>query len=38
MIADSVSLELKNSLSELSTLGSSIEQFGEALDDTEGLF
>jgi anti-sigma regulatory factor (Ser/Thr protein kinase) len=31
MVADSVSLELKNSLSELSTLGSSIEQFGEAL-------
>ena len=31
MIADSVSLELKNSLSELSTLGSSLEQFGEAL-------
>ena len=31
MIEDRVSLELKNSLSELSTLGSSIEQFGEAL-------
>ena len=31
MIADRVSLELKNSLSELSTLGSSLEQFGEAL-------
>jgi serine/threonine-protein kinase RsbW len=31
MIADRVSLELKNSLSELSTLGSSLEQFGAAL-------
>jgi anti-sigma regulatory factor (Ser/Thr protein kinase) len=31
MIADRVSLELKNSLSELSTLGSSLEQFGEVL-------
>ena len=31
MIADRVSLELKNSLSELSTLGSSLEEFGEAL-------
>ena len=31
MTADRVSLELKNSLSELSTLGSSLEQFGEAL-------
>ena len=31
MIEDRVSLELKNSLSELSTLGSSLEQFGEAL-------
>lgn len=31
MIADRVSLELKNCLSELSTLGSSLEQFGKAL-------
>jgi len=31
MTADRVSLELKNSLSELSTLGSSLEQFGAAL-------
>lgn len=31
MIADRVSLELKNSLSELSTLGSSLEQFGAEL-------
>jgi anti-sigma regulatory factor (Ser/Thr protein kinase) len=31
MTADRVSMELKNSLSELSTLGSSLEQFGEAL-------
>ena len=31
MIADRVSLELKNSLSELRTLGSSLEQFGKAL-------
>ena len=31
MIADRVSLELKNSLSELGTLGSSLEEFGEAL-------
>lgn len=31
MIADRVSLKLKNSLSELSTLGSSLERFGKAL-------
>lgn len=31
MIADRVSLELKNSLSELDTLGQSLQQFGEAL-------
>ena len=31
MTADRVSLELKNSLSELGTLGSSLEEFGEAL-------
>ena len=31
MIADRVSLELRNSLSELDTLGQSLQQFGEAL-------